>query len=169
MQHGEPDTRRVTSMDPANLDLAKLVGAASAPVALIISTSIFLSNLTSKYVPSFARLRTLAEEIRSNPDDASRVRSLREQIELYNRRVRWLLRAAFFLATALLFFITTVAFTSISVVFPGQAVWAIITGGSMFGGLAFLALAVVIEMWENHLGKHALRSELGDGTPPLHR
>jgi hypothetical protein len=156
-------------MDPAKLDLAKLVGAASAPVALIISTSIFLSNLTAKYVPSFDRLRAMSEEIRGKPDDPSRVRSLHEQIKLYNVRIGWLLRAVFILGAAILLFVSTVAFTSLSIVFPKQAVWTIATVCSMFAGLALLSLAVVIEMWENQIAKHALRSELGEGTPALHR
>ena len=155
-------------MDPHHFDLAKLVGAASAPVALIISTSIFMSNLTGKYVPSFMQLRAMSDEIRKKPDDPSRERSLRRQIELYDVRIRWLLRAGFFLAIALLLFITTVAFTCLSVVFPAQAMWPIITVCSMFGGLGLLAFAIAIEMWENHLAKSILRSELGDGTPPLH-
>jgi Protein of unknown function (DUF2721) len=154
-------------MDLAKLDLAKFVGAASAPVALIISTSIFLSNLTAKYIPVFSRLRTMTEELRNDPEHPDRVESLHEQIDVYQVRVRWLRRASFYLMLAIICFINTVAFTSISMFFPEQPTYMIVTIGSMFGGLALLGLAVLIEMWENHLAKGALTSELGKGTPSL--
>src|SRR3954452_20931765 len=80
-------------MDPSKLDLAKFVGAASAPVALIISTSIFLSNLTAKYVPMVSQLRSLTEEWRNDPEHEDRVASLDEQIGIYETRIRWVLRA----------------------------------------------------------------------------
>jgi hypothetical protein len=154
-------------MDPSKLDLAKFVGAASAPVALIISTSIFLSNLTAKYIPAFSRLRSMTEEMRNDPEHPDRVESLHEQIELYRLRIKWLLRAVFYLTLAIVCFINTVAFTSISMFFPGQAIYMIITIASMFGGLALLAVAVGIEMWENHLAGGAMDSELVKGTPSL--
>jgi hypothetical protein len=151
-------------MDLAKLDLAKFVGAASAPVALIISTSIFLSNLTAKYGPAFDRIRTMTEELRNDPDHPDRVHSLNEQIGVYTIRVRWLMRASFYLMVGIVCFINTVVFTSISMFFPEQTIYIVITIGSMFAGLAFLALAVVAEMWENHLVKGALTSELEKGT-----
>jgi multidrug efflux pump subunit AcrB len=154
-------------MDLAKLDLAKFVGAASAPVALIISTSIFLSNLTAKYVPAFSRLRTMTEELREDPEHPDRLHSLHEQIDVYKIRVKWLLRASFYLMLAIICFINTVAFTSVSMFYPEQSIYVIVTIGSMFGGLALLGLAVVIEMWENRLAKDALRSELEKGTPSL--
>src|SRR3954451_22564027 len=127
------------------MDLAKFVGAASAPVALIISTSIFLSNLTAKYVPAFSRLRTMTEELRDDPEHPDRVHSLHEQIDVYKVRVKWLLRASFYLMLAIVCFINTVAFTSISMFFPEQPTYMIVTIGSMFGGLVLLGLAVLIE------------------------
>jgi hypothetical protein len=149
------------------MDLAKYVGAASAPVALIISTSIFLSNLTAKYIPIFSQLRSLTEEIRGNPEMEERVRSLHEQIGLYKTRLRWLMRAVFYLTLSILCFINTVAFTGISMFFPDQNIFPTITIASMFIGLALLALAVILEAWENHLGKYTLGSEMGEGTPSL--
>lgn len=147
------------------MDLAKLVGAASAPVALIISTSIFLSNLTAKYVPMAARLRSLTEEFRNDPEHPDRAASVDEQIGIYEVRIRWILRAVQSLTLSILSFITTVAFTSISMFFPDQPLFVGVTVASMFAGLALLAVAVIMEMWENHLAKGMLHSELGKGTP----
>jgi len=151
------------------IDLAKFVGAASAPVALIISTSIFLSNLTAKYVPMVSQLRSLTEEWRSDPEHQDRVASLDEQIGIYEARIRWVLRAVHSLTLSILSFINTVAFTSISMFFPNQPIFVGVTVASMFVGLTLLAVAVIIEMWENHLTKGLLRSELGKGTPTLPR
>ena len=151
------------------MDLAKFVGAASAPVALIISTSIFLSNLTAKYVPMVGRLRTLTGEVRTEPDHEDRVTSLHEQIDISEVRIRWVLRAVQFLTLSILCFINTVAFTSISMFFPEQPIFIGVTIASMFAGLALLAVAVIMEMWENHLTTGMLESELGKGTPNLPR
>jgi hypothetical protein len=96
-----------------------------------------------------------------------RLHSLHEQIDVYKIRVKWLLRASFYLMLAIICFINTVAFTSVSMFYPEQSIYVIVTIGSMFGGLALLGLAVVIEMWENRLAKDALRSELEKGTPSL--
>jgi len=149
------------------IDLAKFVGAASAPVALIISTSIFLSNLTAKYVPMVTQLRSLTEEKRSDPEHQDRVESLQEQIDIYAVRIRWILRAVLSLTLSILTFISTVAFTSISMFFPDQPIYVGVTAVCMFAGLILLATAVIIEMWENHLARAMLVSELGKGTPNL--
>ena len=149
------------------MDLAKFVGAASAPVALIISASIFLSNLTAKYVPMFSQLRALTEECRKEPQHSDRAASIGEQIEIYRVRIRWLLRAVAFLTLSILGFIATVAFTSISMFFPNQPLYVWVTVGSMFAGLGLLAIAVIMESWENHLAKAMLGSELGRGTRRL--
>ena len=50
-------------MNP-NLDVAKFVGAASAPVALIIATAIFLSNLSTKWWAMSGMFRQLSGEYR---------------------------------------------------------------------------------------------------------
>jgi hypothetical protein len=151
------------------VDLAKFVGAASAPVALIISASIFLSNLTAKYVPMFSQLRTLTEETRSDPEHPDRAASLQEQIGIYEIRIRWILHAVQSLTLSIISFISTVAFTSISMFFPDQPIYIGVTIMSMFAGLILLAVAVIIEMWENHLAKGMLGSELGRGTPNFRR
>jgi hypothetical protein len=50
---------------PPNFDLTQFVGAASAPVALIIATSIFLSNLTTNWWSMSQIYRGLTSEYRS--------------------------------------------------------------------------------------------------------
>jgi Na+/melibiose symporter-like transporter len=150
-------------MDP-KIDLAKLVGAASAPVALIISTSIFLSNLTTKHLAMCTTIRELLKEIREKPDDENREHSLQGQSELYRRRLRWLMRATFWLTVSIICFIVTVLLTAAGVVFPDTTWLTITTAFAMFGGLALLAAAVVMEAWENHMGKKTLELETNEGT-----
>jgi len=149
------------------MDLAKFVGAASAPVALIIAASIFLSNLTAKYVPLASRVRSLAEESRNDPEHPDRAASVDEQIDLCEVRIRWILRAVQLLTISILSFISTVAFTSISMFFPDQPLYVGVTVAAMFTGLTLLAAGVIIEMWENHLAKGMINSELGRGTRSL--
>src|SRR5436305_1808860 len=98
------------------VDLAKLVGAASAPVALIIATSIFLSNLTARYTAMFTAARQLSSEFREKEGHDVRAESLRVQLGLYRRRLRLIMSATFWLAATIWCFIGTVLFTSVSVI-----------------------------------------------------
>jgi hypothetical protein len=144
------------------LDVAKLVGAASAPVALIIATSIFLSNLTARYTAMFTAARELTSEFREKEEHDTRAESLRVQLGLYHRRLRLIIRATFWLTVTIFSFIGTVLFTSVSVALPGNDVWPILTGLLMLAGLLLLAYCVGLESWENHLGKGALDTEMSE-------
>jgi predicted metal-binding membrane protein len=146
-----------------HIDIAKLVGAASAPVALIIATSIFLSNLGAKYAMMAGVFRSLSEEYRGMQDQNSiRCRSLHKQLHLYAGRLGLLIRAAFWLAVSILCFVLTVLFTSVSVIAPNLQIWAWVTGFSTFAGLLVLGACVVFEMIENHRAKHALMLETAE-------
>src|SRR5579884_4051590 len=102
----------------ANLDVGKLVGAASAPVALIIATSIFLSNLSAKYGVLCSTFRSVAENFRNDNKDTDRTKGLSQQLRLYSRRLQILIRATFWLGFSILSFILTVFFTGVGVLFP---------------------------------------------------
>ena len=148
-----------------SFDIAKLVGAASAPVALIIATSIFLSNLTARFTAMFTAARQLTGEFRQDKDKHEpdkRSESLRVQLGLYHRRLRLIMKATFWLTMTIFAFIGTVLFTGISMALPDNPVWAIITAVLMVGGLLLLAACVGIEAWENHLGKNALDTEMAE-------
>ena len=146
------------------LDIAKFVGAASAPVALIIATSIFVSNLTGRFTAMDTVARQMATEYREKKEKErdARSESLRVQIGLYHRRLQVLIRGTFWLTVAIWSFIGTVFFTSVSVVLPGQPVWPIVTGVTMLGGLVLLAYAVALEAWENHMAKDAMKTEMSE-------
>jgi len=131
-------------------------------VALIIATSIFLSNLTARYTGMFTAARQLSSEFRQKEEHDKRAESLRVQLGLYHKRLRLIMRATFWLAVTIFCFIGTVLFTSISVAFPDFSAWPVITGGLMLAGLLILAYCVGLETWENHLAKQALGTEMAE-------
>jgi hypothetical protein len=153
------------------LDIAKLVGAASAPVALIIATSIFLSNLGAKYALLTGMFRELSNEFRKMDErdrGSRRAKSVHEALEMHAHRLRVLMRATFWLAVAIVLFIFTVVFTGIGVIFPHSAACQIVTAAFSFSGLLILAASVGFEIWENYQAKRALileTSEFPDIVP----
>jgi hypothetical protein len=147
-------------------DLAKLVGSASAPVALIIATSIFLSNLTTKYDAMFAAARALFVEYRDDNHGHTRRRLLSTQLQLYGRRLRLLMAATETLTLSIVSFIGTVALTSISILVPTSLAWKVATAISLGAGLLLLGTAVLFEFVENRLARFALRADF-DEFPEL--
>src|SRR5215218_1670923 len=103
---------------PQNIDLAKLVGAATSPVALIIAASILLGNLTTRYNAASDRLRMFTGELRQEQNDDRRSKSVNHQAELFRRRINCILRAMNWNFSSVVCFILTVVLTAISVVFP---------------------------------------------------
>lgn len=152
-------------MQVPQLDVGKLVGAASAPVALIIATSIFLGNLGGKYAAMMAVFRDLTHQLRESDEGrTARRRSLEGQISLYSRRLRGLVRATFWLNLSIQSFILTVLFTSVGVVYPKSHVWTWITGAFGLLGLLLLGYSGAIEMLENHYAHEELTLETSDCT-----
>jgi hypothetical protein len=151
------------------LDVAKLVGAASAPVALIIASSIFLSNLGAKYALFAGAFRDLSRELRHAEDKGSlRAKSIKEQLKLYSFRLRILMRATFWLSLAILCFMFTVALTGVSVLLPQSHLWPLLTAAFSFLGMLILAGSIVLEMVENHQAQRAMileTSEFPDTLP----
>ena len=145
------------------LDVGKLVGAASAPVALIIAGSIFLSNLGAKYALLAGMFREASKEYRQRAEAADvRCESLERQLALYSRRLRHLIRATSAMGISILCFILTVLFTSVGVLFPGAKLWLWITGLFSFAGMLILSGAVIVEIIENHSAKQALLLETAE-------
>lgn len=151
-------------MDP-KLDLAKVVGAASAPVALIIASCIYLGNMTQKYNTLFQKIRDLSEELRKKPDDEERVKSIHEQLHLYERRIDGTMSCTFWLNMAIICFVLTVLFTGLAALLPGNGVVMVTTMLVMVAGILIFTSAVVVEVWSNRLAKPTLKTELTSGTP----
>jgi MFS family permease len=147
-------------------DLAQLVGAASAPVALIIATSIFLGNLGGKYAALFSVTHAHLSEYRDLNCPEPRRQLLTTQLRNRGRRLRTLIRATFWLGVAILLFIATVILTAVSVVYPMNAV-KLLTAMSLLGGLMILAVSVGMELGENHQAGAALLGDFSE-FPELH-
>jgi hypothetical protein len=146
-----------------NLDIPKLVGAASAPVALIIATSIFLSNLGAKYALLSGFFRDVSNELRRAEDRNSlRSKSVEEQVKMYSHRLRILMRATFWLTASIICFILTVALTGVTVMYPNARVWQVLTALFSYSGMSILAASVGLEMWENREAKRVLLLETSE-------
>jgi hypothetical protein len=149
-----------------SIDLAKLVDTASAPVALIIASSICLGNLSGKYSAMFAAVRGLFAEYRDRSIDERRRQIIRDQLPGYGRQLRMLMQATLWLVCSIAFFIATVLLTSIGIVMPKAMFWQLLTAVSMFAGLVSLAVAMFLELRENHVAKAMLASDF-DEFPEL--
>jgi len=145
-----------------DVDLAQLVGAASAPVALIIATSIFLGNLGGKYAALFNRTHAQLAEYRGLAPDDSRRQLLSTQLHKRGQRLRTLIRASFWLGIADLLFIVTVLQTGLSVVFPASVTIKALTAAAMLSGLLCFAFAVALEIGENHQSSVALMGDFAE-------
>jgi Protein of unknown function (DUF2721) len=149
----------------SHIDIAKLVGAASAPVALVIASCIYLGNLTQKYNTLFQQIRTLAGEVRASPERGDRRESVQRQLSLYERRIQGAMRCTFWLNVAIVLFVLTVLLTAVSTLVPDNAVLMILTGSVMGCGLLTVIAAVVMELASNRLAAETLDEELAAGTP----
>jgi hypothetical protein len=141
-------------------DIGKVVSVAQAPVSLVIATSIFLHMLTSRYVPMYDRLRALTDEYRRNPEKDSRRSSIRQQISVYDKRIKALQKASMWLNWAVVCFLGTVGASGASIVYPEVTVLPLAGIATMAGGLLLILGAVGCELYENRLSSLALRTEL---------
>jgi hypothetical protein len=85
-----------------------------------------------------------------------------EQIQLYFRRCQNLRRASCLLIYAEYFFLATILFACLSIVFPQLALIKAAGAAAMFAGLLAIAVGAAIEMQENRLSKVAIESEMHD-------
>ncbi len=147
------------------VDLAKLVGAASAPVALIISTCIYLGNMITRYNVLYQQITDFSEELRGKVEPPERAKSIQDQLRLSERRMDGTMKCTFWLNVAIICFVFTVLFTGLSMLAPKNMVFIAITAGVMAIGLLIVAYSILIELWYGRLAKPTLDTELTSGTP----
>jgi hypothetical protein len=136
-------------MDP-HLDLAKFVGAASAPVALIIATSIILSNLGGRYAVLAGFFRGASAELRdADVRKSPRPPDIVKELSLLKRRLRLLILATTWLFTSIIMFTATVIFTGVAMLLPRCGIFTILVVCFSFAGATMLVIAVVISILEN--------------------
>jgi hypothetical protein len=136
-------------MDP-HFDLAKFVGAASAPVALIIATSIIVSNLGGRYAVLAGFFRGATAELRdAGGRDSPRAPDIVKELSLLRRRLRRLILATTWLLTSIVMFTATVMFTGVAMLAPKVGIFTVMVVVFSFAGAAMLVVAVVIAIMEN--------------------
>jgi hypothetical protein len=136
-------------MDP-HFDLAKFVGAASAPVALIIATSIIVSNLGGRYAVLAGFFRGATAELRdAGGRNSPRAPEIVKELSLLKRRLRLLILATTWLLSSIVMFTATVIFTGVAMLLPKAGVFTALVVFFSFAGATMLVVAVVISIMEN--------------------
>jgi hypothetical protein len=144
-------------MDP-QFDLAKFVGAASAPVALIIATSIIVSNLGGRYALLAGFFRGATAELRDAGErDSPRASNIAKELAILKRRLRLLILATTWLLASIIMFTATVMFTGVAMLFPKVEIFTVFVVVFSFAGAAMLVVAVVIGIVENIASVRATR------------
>ncbi len=139
--------------------VTSIIGSVVAPVGLITTTAILLSAYTGKYTAISGQLRQMTAEYRATATTAARRESLKRQLRLFHRRISAMWGASALLSLALLSFIATV----LAVLFASQTVRLGPLGILMLlVGLAFVAGAVGLELYEIGLARTTTAGELAD-------
>lgn len=144
---------------PASFSLSHLISVAVTPVVLISTTAILLSGYNGKYANMSDRLRDLAAEYRLANTSAERRANLKAQMRIFHKRVSAVWAASALLSMAQLLFLTTV----LSVIFDTRHLrldwWGAVC---LILGLALMAGAVLLELYEIRLARLTVAGELSD-------
>ncbi len=140
-------------------NVTSIIGSVVAPVGLITTTAILLSGYTGKYTAIAGQLRQMTAEYRKGGTTAARRQSLKHQLRLLYRRISAMWAASALLSLALLSFIATV----LAVLFASQTVrLGPLSILLLLVGLAFVAGAVGLELYEIGLARLTTAGELAD-------
>jgi hypothetical protein len=142
--------------------LTDVVGAATATVALVIGSSIFLQILANKSTAIFERYRGLTGEYRAEQQNPERRNSLEDQITLYYWRCRLVRHATTALIIAVVAFVITIVVASFAVIFPNSVLLKVGGTALLVFGLVCVAIGAAFEFRENQLLGVAIGSELED-------
>ena len=139
--------------------LTSIIGNVVAPVGLISTTAILLSGYTGKYSSMSDQMRRLTAEYRAAATSAPRRESLKRQLDLYHRRITAMWGASAMLSLALLAFVGTVLAVVLTVRTTRMSVLGLIP---LLIGLALVASAVALELYEIGLARLTAAGELAD-------
>jgi hypothetical protein len=139
----------LTQIDPLS-DPLRIVTTAVAPVVMVSAVAILLSGANARYIAISDRVRKLAQEYRNPGPDAARKANIRQQVAVFQYRMRlvsWASRlfyaaVASFIAVALLICLSTLRVMLTAVTLP------------IFGiGVSLVGMAIVLlflEIRESH-------------------
>jgi hypothetical protein len=146
----------------SDFKLEDLLSSAGATAGIIIAGMIFLQFLSSKYTELCGRYRELAVEYRDCCEDKPRHGPLQSEIRMYRRRLSLMNRASAVAAIALMGFLLAVLAGWGSILLPRWTFFKHIGIVSLLAGLALVAAAVAIELFEIILARHELHEETAD-------
>ena len=139
--------------------LTSIIGNVVAPVGLISTTAILLSGYTGKYSSMSDQMRRLTAEYRIAATTAARRQSLKRQVDLYHRRITAMWAASALLSLALLSFVGTVLAVMLSIRATRLSTLGLVP---LLVGLALVACAVALELYEIGLARLTAAGELAD-------
>lgn len=144
-------------------DVHQVLQIVGPTASLLFAAWIFLQYLNQRFIESVARLRELAENLRtSETKDDRRSDSLRDQIGLYRRRCTLMRQATNVGLVAALMLLSTLTLAGIVTVFGRSTVLDVVGVCTAIGGLVLVMVATGIVFLENRLVAKALTSELTD-------
>jgi len=132
---------------------------AVGPAALTTMTAILLSGYTGKYSGISDQMRRMTAEFRGAGTTAERRQNLKRQLHLFHRRIGAMWAASTLLSLALLLFIGTVLAVLLSAHTVRLGPVGVLT---LIGGLACVATAVGLELYEIGLARLTVAGELAD-------
>lgn len=140
-------------------DPLRIVTTAVAPVVMVSATAVLISGVNARYISISDRVRTLAHEYRGEGVDAARKSNIREQVVVFQYRMKlvsWASRllyaaVACFIAVALLICLSTLRQTLTFVTFP-----LFVTGVAMAG------VAITLQFLEIHASHRTLDLEASE-------
>lgn len=138
-------------------DPVKVVTTAVAPVVMISATAILIGGISSKHQSLSDRLRQLTAEYRNPQTSSDRRLNLQAQMQLFQRRIRYVSRAHISLFCATACFISMVLVLAFTQRLSTLISWTL---PSFLLGVVLLLLAVVYEILELLLAGRTLRLEV---------
>lgn len=143
-----------------DLNIQDTVGSATATAGLVIACAITLSMVSTKFIAAFERYRALTGEYRAG-SNGQRKHSLRDQIQMYHRRCRYMRLASMCMLAGELAFLLAIVGAGVGVNVPWLAP-KVIVGGGMLLGLSLLSIGVFIDLLETRITRRVLDSEVCD-------
>ena len=147
-------------------DPVKIVTTAVAPVVMISATAILISGISSKHQSLSDRLRALAAEYRNPQTGDDRRVNLRAQIQLFQKRIRYVSRAHISLFCATACFVSMVLVLAFTQRISTLIFWTL---PSFLAGVILLLCAVLYEILELLLAGRTLRLEITGTLDTSHR
>jgi hypothetical protein len=139
------------------MDIGKMVGAATAPVNLIIAAAIAISFLVGKQAALAAKFEAISQKFGEEPDQKQK---LQEQLDIYIRRLKLTNWAARTLAGTVMIFIVTVLATLFAVVFPDVGWIKAAIGVTMILGLLLMFIGFILELFDGAMAARTVGLEM---------